>query len=82
MFIAAKIDRDGVLGGPNIDASAALADAVGIPVIVSGGVATMEDLSAIKTRAHTSPGITGVISGRALYDGRINLSEAIALLAK
>ncbi|NKB43148.1 MAG: 1-(5-phosphoribosyl)-5-[(5-phosphoribosylamino)methylideneamino]imidazole-4-carboxamide isomerase [Alphaproteobacteria bacterium] len=81
-IIHTDIDRDGVLGGPNIDASAALADAVGIPVIVSGGVATMEDLSAIKTRAHTSPGITGVISGRALYDGRINLSEAIALLAK
>ncbi|MBT4739934.1 MAG: 1-(5-phosphoribosyl)-5-[(5-phosphoribosylamino)methylideneamino]imidazole-4-carboxamide isomerase [Rhodospirillaceae bacterium] len=81
-IIHTDIDRDGVLGGPNIDASAALADAVGIPVIVSGGVATIDDLSEIKSRAQTSPGITGVISGRALYDGQINLSEAIALLAK
>lgn len=81
-IIHTDIERDGVLGGPNIDASAALADAVGIPVIVSGGVASMNDLSEIKSRAQMSPGIAGVISGRALYDGRINLSEAIALLAK
>ncbi len=81
-IIHTDIDRDGVLGGPNLDASAALADAVKIPVIVSGGVATIEDLHAIKLRAQNSPGIAGVISGRALYDGRIDLSEAIIALAE
>jgi phosphoribosylformimino-5-aminoimidazole carboxamide ribotide isomerase len=81
-IVHTDIDRDGVLGGPNVEASAALADAVGIPVIVSGGVATLDDFSEIKRKAISSPGITGVISGRALYDGRINLSEAITLLAE
>lgn len=81
-IVHTDIDRDGVLGGPNLDASAALADAVKIPVIVSGGVATIEDLHAIKLRAQNSPGIAGVISGRALYDGRIDLSEAIVALAE
>ena len=82
VIIHTDIDRDGVLGGPNIDASADLADAVEIPIIVSGGVASLEDLGAIKRRALTSPGLAGVISGRALYDGRIDLAEAISLLEK
>jgi phosphoribosylformimino-5-aminoimidazole carboxamide ribotide isomerase len=81
-IVHTDIDRDGVLGGPNLEASAALADAVTIPVIVSGGVASLEDLRAIKSRAQTSPGLSGVISGRALYDGQIDLSEAIAVLAE
>lgn len=81
-IVHTDIDRDGVLGGPNLNASAALADAVTIPVIVSGGVATIEDLHAVKLRAQKSPGIAGVISGRALYDGKIDLSEAIIALAE
>jgi len=81
-IVHTDIDRDGVLGGPNLNASAALADAVKIPLIVSGGVATIKDLYAIKLRALNSPGIAGVISGRALYDGRIELSEAILALAE
>lgn len=80
-IIHTDIDRDGVLGGPNVEASAALASAVDIPIIVSGGVASLADLSAIKSRAETTPGLAGVISGRALYDGRIDLGEALALLA-
>lgn len=80
-IIHTDIDRDGVLQGPNLDASAALADAVSIPVIVSGGVASLDDLAAIKSRAATSPGLAGVISGRALYDGRIDLAAAVSLLA-
>ncbi len=80
-IVHTDIDRDGVLQGPNLDASAALADAVSIPVIVSGGVASMDDLAAIKTRAAASPGLAGVISGRALYDGRIDLAAALSLLA-
>lgn len=80
-IIHTDIDRDGVLQGPNLEASAALADAVSIPVIVSGGVATLDDLQAIKDRSQTSAGLAGVISGRALYDGQIDLSEALSLLA-
>ncbi len=76
--IHTDIDRDGVMQGPNVDASAALARAAPIPVIVSGGVSSLADLAAVKAAA--ASGIVGVISGRALYDGRIDLAAAIALL--
>jgi len=79
-IIHTDIERDGVLSGPNVDASAALAEAVNIPIIVSGGVSSLDDLQTIKNRAVTTPGLAGVISGRALYDGRIDLGEALALL--
>ena len=77
-IIHTDIDRDGVLGGPNVAASAALATAVPIPVIVSGGVSSLDDLRAVK--AAESSGLAGVISGRAIYDGRIDLAQGIALL--
>jgi phosphoribosylformimino-5-aminoimidazole carboxamide ribotide isomerase len=77
-LIHTDIDRDGVLAGPNIAASAALARAVSIPVIVSGGVASLDDLRAVK-QAEAS-GLAGVISGRAIYDGRIDLAAGIAIL--
>jgi phosphoribosylformimino-5-aminoimidazole carboxamide ribotide isomerase len=64
--------------GPNVEATAALARAVRIPIIASGGVSSLDDLRALK--AHASAGIAGVISGRALYDGRIDLAEAVKLL--
>lgn len=75
-LIYTDIDRDGVLAGPNVAATAALAAATRIPVIASGGVSSLDDLRALKT----VPGLEGVISGRALYDGRIDLAAAIALL--
>ncbi|CCG41762.1 1-(5-phosphoribosyl)-5-[(5-phosphoribosylamino)methylideneamino]imidazole-4-carboxamide isomerase [Magnetospirillum molischianum] len=75
-LIYTDIDRDGVLAGPNVAATAALAAAIRIPVIASGGVSSLDDLRALKT----VPGLEGVISGRALYDGRIDLAAAIALL--
>jgi phosphoribosylformimino-5-aminoimidazole carboxamide ribotide isomerase len=78
-IIHTDIDRDGILAGPNVAASAALARAVPIPVIVSGGVSSRDDLKAVKAEA--ASGIAGVISGRAIYDGRIDLAEAVALLA-
>jgi len=78
-IIYTDIDRDGALGGPNVEATAALAEAIGTPVIASGGVASLDDLKALKARA--ASGISGVISGRALYDGRIDLAEALAVLA-
>ena len=76
--IYTDIDRDGAMTGPNVDATAALARAVSIPVIASGGVSSLDDLRALK--ASGAP-LDGVISGRALYDGRLDLSDAIALLA-
>ena len=76
-IIYTDIDRDGAMQGPNMDATAALARAVSIPVIASGGVSSMADLAALK--ASSAP-LDGVISGRALYDGAITIPEAVALL--
>lgn len=78
-LIHTDIDRDGAMGGPNIPASRALADRLTTPVIVSGGVSSLDDILAIK--AQDGSGIEGVISGRALYDGRLDLRTALAALA-
>lgn len=75
-IIHTDIDRDGVLAGPNIEATARLAASTAIPVIASGGVSSLDDLLAIQANGT----IEGAISGRALYDGRINLEEALLLL--
>ena len=75
-IIHTDIDRDGVLAGPNIEATARLAASTAIPVIASGGVSSLDDLLAIQANGT----IEGAISGRALYDGRINLKEALSLL--
>ncbi|WP_458790046.1 1-(5-phosphoribosyl)-5-[(5-phosphoribosylamino)methylideneamino]imidazole-4-carboxamide isomerase [Yoonia sp. MH D7] len=75
-IIYTDILRDGAMKGPNIDATAALARAVNIPVIASGGVSSMADLTALKATGV----ISGAISGRALYDGAINLSDALTAL--
>ncbi len=77
-IVYTDIDRDGAMQGPNVEATAALARAVPIPVIASGGVSSLDDLRALKARA--ADGLAGVISGRALYDGRIDLAQAIELL--
>jgi len=77
-IIYTDINRDGAMQGPNIEATAALAHAVSIPVIASGGVSSMADLEALK--ACGAP-LDGAISGRALYDGEIDLAAAVALLA-
>ena len=76
-IIYTDIDRDGAMQGPNVEATAELANAVNIPVIASGGVSSMEDLQALK--ACGAP-LNGAISGRALYDGRIEVAAAAALL--
>ncbi|GGF67721.1 1-(5-phosphoribosyl)-5-[(5-phosphoribosylamino) methylideneamino] imidazole-4-carboxamide isomerase [Paracoccus acridae] len=75
-IIYTDIDRDGAMQGPNIAATEALARAVGIPVIASGGVSSLDDLRALKD----TQVIAGAISGRALYDGAIDLSQALAML--
>lgn len=77
--IHTDIDRDGMLSGVNVEATAALARAVKLPVIASGGVASLDDLRALK---QVKAGIAGVISGRALYDGRLDLRAALALLTE
>jgi len=77
-LIHTDIERDGMLSGVNVAATADLARATRLPVIASGGVASLEDLRALK--AADAP-IAGVISGRALYDGRLDLGAALALLA-
>ncbi|MCX8500467.1 MAG: 1-(5-phosphoribosyl)-5-[(5-phosphoribosylamino)methylideneamino]imidazole-4-carboxamide isomerase [Alphaproteobacteria bacterium] len=78
-LIFTDIDRDGLMAGPNIPATAALAEAVTIPVIASGGVSDLDDLRRLKAAI---PRLNGVISGRALYDGRLKLPEALALLGE
>jgi phosphoribosylformimino-5-aminoimidazole carboxamide ribotide isomerase len=77
-LIYTDIDRDGALEGVNAEATAALARAAGLPVIASGGVASLDDLRRLKT--YEKDGIVGVISGRALYDGRIDLAAALTVL--
>jgi phosphoribosylformimino-5-aminoimidazole carboxamide ribotide isomerase len=77
-IVYTDIERDGALQGPNVAATAALARAISTPVIASGGVAALADLAALK--AHAADGIAGVICGRALYDGRVDLKQALALL--
>lgn len=69
------VGRDGLLKGCNVEATVALARAVSIPVIASGGVAGIEDIHALVP--HVADGVEGVITGRALYDGRLDLAEAI-----
>ena len=76
-IIYTDINRDGAMQGPNVQATADLANAVSIPVIASGGVSSMADLQALK--ACGAP-LDGAISGRALYDGEINVADATALL--
>ena len=75
-LIYTDIDRDGAMQGPNIDATAALARAVAIPVIASGGVSSMADLMALRDTGV----IAGAISGRALYDGALDLGAALTAL--
>ena len=75
-IIYTDINRDGAMGGPNVAATEALARAVNIPVIASGGVSSMQDLHDLKATGV----ISGAISGRALYDGAINLANALDAL--
>lgn len=77
-IIYTDIDRDGILAGINWSSTLALAEAVSIPVIASGGLASMDDIHWM-----TQPDarkLEGAISGRALYDGRIDPTEALAIL--
>ncbi len=76
-IIYTDINRDGAMQGPNVDATADLARAVSIPVIASGGVSSLDDLRALKS---CGAALNGAISGRALYDGAIDLKDALAVM--
>jgi phosphoribosylformimino-5-aminoimidazole carboxamide ribotide isomerase len=77
-IIYTDIARDGMLGGLNLDATIALAEAVAIPVIASGGLASLDDIKALlEPRAKK---LAGAIAGRALYDGRLDATEALRLI--
>jgi phosphoribosylformimino-5-aminoimidazole carboxamide ribotide isomerase len=77
-IVYTDIDRDGVLSGINWEATIALADAVSVPVIASGGLASLADI--VRMTMPDARKLEGAISGRALYDGRIDAAEALAVL--
>ena len=78
-IVYTDVSRDGMLKGLNLDATIALANAISIPVIASGGLASIEDIKALlEPRARK---LEGAIAGRALYDGRLDAAEALKLLA-
>ena len=76
-IIYTDISRDGMLQGPNLEATKALAEAVSIPIIASGGVSSLKDIRNLMDIE--ASGVTGVITGKAVYTGAIKLGEAIAL---
>lgn len=77
-IIYTDIKRDGMLSGPNIEATKSLAEALHIPVIASGGVHTMKDVENLLAVRYS--GVSGVITGKAIYSGSLNLKEAIAFI--
>jgi phosphoribosylformimino-5-aminoimidazole carboxamide ribotide isomerase len=77
-IIYTDIRRDGMLTGPNLEATKALAEALHIPVIASGGVHTMKDIENLLTVRHS--GVSGVITGKAIYSGSLDLKEAIMFI--
>jgi phosphoribosylformimino-5-aminoimidazole carboxamide ribotide isomerase len=84
VLVFTDIDRDGLLQGVNLESTAALARSVSVPVIASGGVSSLADIEALlkiapSTRTYGG-GLIGVISGRALYDGSLDLAQALKRL--
>jgi phosphoribosylformimino-5-aminoimidazole carboxamide ribotide isomerase len=79
-IIYTDINRDGILTGPAIKETVELADRINIPVIVSGGVSSLDDVKEIKNKGCS--GIIGIISGRAIYDYRLDVSECNKILGK
>lgn len=75
--IYTDISRDGMLNGPNLPALSRMAESLAIPVIASGGIGTLNDITRVKELEHA--GVEGVILGRALYTGAVDLIEALAL---
>ncbi|MEL6894352.1 MAG: 1-(5-phosphoribosyl)-5-[(5-phosphoribosylamino)methylideneamino] imidazole-4-carboxamide isomerase [Actinomycetota bacterium] len=76
VFIITDIGRDGMLEGPDVEGLTLSAEVAGAPVIASGGVATLDDIRALAT----IPGLAGIITGKALYEGRFSVADAVATL--
>ncbi len=74
-LIYTDVERDGMLAGPDLEGLSAVSAATGLPVIASGGVASVQDIRALKSLA--PPGVAGVIIGKALYDGHLTLEAAL-----
>ena len=79
-IVFTDIDRDGALTGVNLQATVDLANAISIPVIASGGVADIGDIKAVMDAKNDGANLEGAISGRALYDGRLDAKEAMELI--
>ncbi len=79
-IIYTDIARDGMMQGPNIEATKALAEAISIPVIASGGVSSLRDIRQLLTIEES--GVSGVITGKAIYTGALDLREAVELTKK
>jgi phosphoribosylformimino-5-aminoimidazole carboxamide ribotide isomerase len=77
-IVFTDIARDGMLQGLNLDATIELASAISVPVIASGGLASIEDIRALL--APRAKGLAGAIAGRALYDGRLDAAAALGLI--
>jgi phosphoribosylformimino-5-aminoimidazole carboxamide ribotide isomerase len=80
-IIYTDIARDGMLSGLNLEQTVALSNTLTTPLIASGGVSSLDDLRALRLAAADAPGIEGVIIGRALYDGRLDIASALTTLS-
>ena len=78
-IVYTDIDRDGVLAGLNLDATLRLAESVSVPVIASGGLASIDDIARLVSPPYRR--LAGAIAGRALYDGRLDPAAALAMVA-
>ena len=79
-LIYTDISRDGMMIGPNFEAQVEMLETVGINVIASGGVASLEDIRQFKEISAKYPNLDGVISGKAIYDGQLDVAEALRLI--
>jgi phosphoribosylformimino-5-aminoimidazole carboxamide ribotide isomerase len=77
-ILVTDVARDGTLAGANVELAAAVGEAAGTPAIVSGGVASIEDVARAAAAAHAGRGIGGIVLGRALHEGRLTIEAALA----
>jgi phosphoribosylformimino-5-aminoimidazole carboxamide ribotide isomerase len=75
-IVYTDIDRDGMMQGVNVDATVAMAKASSLPIIASGGITNLDDIKALLARANEGAGICGAITGRAIYEGTLDLAAA------
>ena len=79
--IVTEIGRDGTLAGPDLDGLAAALDRTSLPLIASGGVGTLDDLRALAALSAGGRQLAGAIAGKAIYEGRFTVAQALAALA-